>query len=323
MTNADLSFDDLIRLGGPAPVGRETETGRVRRRRHARPDAAAEPRPVRTLHAVEGVIVAQEPAIENAAADDDTPLEDLLSMVGLDATELQIVETAADAPGTVLAAAPAAAAVPAPVSVMPMPVSAVQTPVSAAPAPPVVAEPMPTAVESPRRAAAAAAAAAVAAPVSAVTITSIVAEPAPASEAPVSPRRAAAAASAVPAPVAAMPAPVAAVPAPAIAPPAPVAAMPAPVAAAPSASVVAEPVPAAALIESPRRAAAAEAAPAKQLTAPKQPKADRADKRGEFYRAELSSNWQRFRENIAVRVSGWVVLVGATGGLVFAAVSRF
>jgi hypothetical protein len=315
MTNADLSFDDLIRLGGPAPVGRETETGRVRRRRHARPDAAAEPRPVRTLHAVEGVSVAQEPAIENAAADDDTPLEDLLSMVGLDAAELQIVETTADAPGTVLAAAPvaaapAAAAVSAPVSVMPMPESAVQTPVSAAPAPPVVAEPMPTAVESPRRAAAAAAAAAVAAPVSAVTTTSIVAEPAPASEAPVSPRRAAAAASAVPAPVAAMPAPVAA--------------MPAPVAAVPSASVVAEPVPAAALIESPRRAAAAaEAAPAKQLTAPKQPKADRADKRGEFYRAELSSNWQRFRENIAVRVSGWVVLVGATGGLVFAAVSRF
>ncbi|UFS59636.1 hypothetical protein [Subtercola endophyticus] len=41
----------------------------------------------------------------------------------------------------------------------------------------------------------------------------------------------------------------------------------------------------------------------------------------DFSRPELTSGWQKFSGNVAVRVSAAVVLLGGTGALVVAAVS--
>ncbi|GAA2249829.1 hypothetical protein N1031_19570 [Herbiconiux moechotypicola] len=52
-------------------------------------------------------------------------------------------------------------------------------------------------------------------------------------------------------------------------------------------------------------------------------RASASERRGEFYRRDLHSGWTRFRENLAVRITGWTVLVGATGVLVVFAIERF
>ncbi|TIH35554.1 hypothetical protein [Subtercola vilae] len=48
----------------------------------------------------------------------------------------------------------------------------------------------------------------------------------------------------------------------------------------------------------------------------------KAHRRGQFYRPELSTPWQRFTHNLAVRVAAVVLVAGGTAALVVAAVTR-
>ncbi|MDO9398163.1 MAG: hypothetical protein Q7T71_16580, partial [Herbiconiux sp.] len=57
----------------------------------------------------------------------------------------------------------------------------------------------------------------------------------------------------------------------------------------------------------------------KQASRPRKPVASK----GEFYRPELHSGWDRFRKNLAVRIIGITVLVAGVVGIVLAAISRF
>ncbi|GLK16689.1 hypothetical protein [Herbiconiux flava] len=60
-------------------------------------------------------------------------------------------------------------------------------------------------------------------------------------------------------------------------------------------------------------------APAGPTAVPRRPV---AAKGGSFARPELRTRWQRFRGNLAVRILGWVLLVGGTATLVALAITQ-
>jgi anti-sigma-K factor RskA len=49
----------------------------------------------------------------------------------------------------------------------------------------------------------------------------------------------------------------------------------------------------------------------------------RVSKKGQFHRPELTTPWQRFHRNLAVRIIFWTLLVVVTAGVVVLALSRF
>ncbi|GAA2223038.1 hypothetical protein N1031_01450 [Herbiconiux moechotypicola] len=51
--------------------------------------------------------------------------------------------------------------------------------------------------------------------------------------------------------------------------------------------------------------------------------APRVSRKGRFHRPELTTPWQKFSGNLAVRIVFAVLLVGVTAGVVWMAISRF